>query len=98
MSRYDSPLDDGDDRNTDQVVHYDGVDVKLQMSPDGKRVWVTLESEVHERRSYELGGARLGGADLSFADQTMQLSDAHVKFEWFNGGLGAYPGIVIVSC
>lgn len=86
-----------EERDPDETVRLDDVDVRATMSPDGKRVRLTVTDADGEQDRYELGGLELNGTPIR-TDQPLTLYGVDAVIEWQNGGLGMYPGVnVIVS-
>jgi len=94
MSRYDHPLtaEPREERDQDETYELEDVDVTVNVSPDGKRVRLTVIDSAGEETTYELGGVTLNGAPIR-AEEPLNLYGVDAVIEWQAGGLGMYPGV-----
>lgn len=91
MTRYTHPLN-ADDLDQDETHEMNDVDVTVNVSPDGKRVRLTVIDSAGEETAYKLGGVTLNGAPIR-ADEPLNLYGVDAVIEWQAGGLGLYPGV-----
>jgi len=94
MTRYTHPLtaEPREERDQDETYEMQDVDVTANVSPDGKRVRLTVIDSAGEETTYELGGFQLNGAVVT-TDEPLNLYGVDAVIEWQAGGLGMYPGV-----
>lgn len=94
MSRYNHPLtaEPREARDQDQTVTFEDVDVEVKVSPDGKRVQLTVTHQNGEDSTFRLGGFTLNTVPMR-PDRRVSLYGVDAVIEWQDGGLGMYPGV-----
>lgn len=94
MTDYTHPLtaEPREDRDQDETHEMNNVDVTVRVSPDGKRVQLTVIDQAGEETSFDLAGVTLNGVPIR-ADSPLNLYGIDAVIEWQNGGLGMFPGV-----
>ena len=81
-----------EERDSEETHEFPGVDVRATMSPDGKRVRLTITHDDGDRDKYELEGLTINGTAVR-VDGPLTMYDVDAVIEWQSGGLGMYPGV-----
>lgn len=92
MSDHPLTTEPREDRDSEETYEMAGVDVTARMSPDGKRVDLTVIDAEGDESTYELRGLTINGTPVR-ADGPLQMYDVDAVIEWQSGGLGMYAGV-----
>jgi len=79
-------------RDSEETYEMEGVDVRAEMSPDGKRVTLDVTDAEGDETRYELRGLTINGTAVR-ADGPLTMYDVDAVIEWQAAGLGMYPAV-----
>lgn len=96
MTDYTHPLtaEPREERDRDETHRMNNVDVTVKVSPDGKRVDLTVIDQDGEETTYDLAGFTINGVAMR-PDGMVHLYGVDAVIEWQNAGLGLYPAVNI---